>query len=490
MFLCTGDALEMIISCAENPTSLESQLRFLGLRHVTYNVQPHHIPLMGPPLLSVLAELLGTDWTPEVEKAWTSLFDVISETMATAIREGKQQGETVKEMIAAIGSLDAKSQARLGYIISRELASNSPVLFELMQQGMNACDKGEAATATRRVSPTQGENASNIFFEMRASPGRTTSSEATNAATQSSPKTEFFTKARTPTIASIESPKIDGGPPSKHEASGAAKSRWTAALSAVRAVQGMRSAPKSAAPGDDDKTRNGEEPPQLSRTASGCPSETQMPHVENVKWRTALSAVKAAKNMQRMAAARNVQQPEEDHSADCLGLELWTFVVATIDLLYVPQRQRELIFKHASSFFLRGMRSEHLEQVGAAIGAVFRHLLPFHLYGDLQKVAWDWFWNIISMTLGHELDVLEKNCNQRVVDSWALITERTNADTLGKIFWQRLNEIAPDQTHIFRYHHEMHARMHSLQAVSCPSHHIIACPLGPLLRPPCCAGDR
>ena len=157
-------------------------------------------------------------------------------------------------MIAAIGSLDAKSQARLGYIISRELASNSPVLFELMQQGMNACDKGEAATATRRVSPTQGENASNIFFEMRASPGRTTSSEATNAGTQSSPKTEFFTKAHTPSIASIasiESPKIDGGPPSKHEASGAAKSRWTAALSAVRAVQGMKSAPKSAAPGDE-----------------------------------------------------------------------------------------------------------------------------------------------------------------------------------------------------------------------------------------------
>lgn len=65
MAIKMGDALEMIISCAENPGSLQDQLRFLGLRHVTYKVHPHHIPLMGPPLLSVLAEQLGGEWTSE-----------------------------------------------------------------------------------------------------------------------------------------------------------------------------------------------------------------------------------------------------------------------------------------------------------------------------------------------------------------------------------------------------------------------------------------
>jgi hemoglobin-like flavoprotein len=68
MAIKMGDALEMIISCAENPGSLQDQLRFLGLRHVTYKVHPHHIPLMGPPLLSVLAEQLGGEWTSEGRK--------------------------------------------------------------------------------------------------------------------------------------------------------------------------------------------------------------------------------------------------------------------------------------------------------------------------------------------------------------------------------------------------------------------------------------
>ena len=61
-----------------------------------------------------------------------------------------------------------------------------------------------------------------------------------------------------------------------------------------------------------------------------------------------------------------------------------------------------------------------------------------------------WLWNNISVTLGNDLDVLEKRYNQRIIKTWDIIKERADYDRLGQEFWKRLNKLAPDQTHIFR----------------------------------------
>jgi hemoglobin-like flavoprotein len=88
--------------------------------------------------------------------------------------------------------------------------------------------------------------------------------------------------------------------------------------------------------------------------------------------------------------------------------------------------------------------------MGKAIECVFRQTLPVGQYGEKQGVAWEWLWNILSQTLGHELDVIEKNWNLLALESWQLIQERADVDALGKEFWKRLNDIAPDQTQVFR----------------------------------------
>jgi hypothetical protein len=49
-----------------------------------------------------------------------------------------------------------------------------------------------------------------------------------------------------------------------------------------------------------------------------------------------------------------------------------------------------------------------------------------------------------------DLDVLEKRYNQLIISTWNIIKERSNYDRLGQEFWDRLNKLAPDQTHIFR----------------------------------------
>jgi hypothetical protein len=219
-------------------------------------------------------------------------------------------------------------------------------------------------------------------------------------------------------------------------------SKWSKALHAVKAVNEMK---KQAGVGAGDENQD-----QEATNGGEPPSGGEPPMTGKGKWKTALSAVKAANGMQRMFAEQKLEQAPEDHSCDFVGAELWEFVVATSDLIYVPQKQRELIFTYAGPFYDRGVRSTHLVQIGRAIEAVFSHMLPFDKYEDKQRAAWDWLWSNISHSLGHELDVLEKDYNTLVLSTWELVKERADVDALGQEFWKRLNEIAPDQTHIFR----------------------------------------
>ena len=183
------------------------------------------------------------------------------------------------------------------------------------------------------------------------------------------------------------------------------------------------------------------------------------------EWKTALTAIKMTNVMtngiqncsngmtngiQNCSKCPLCRSALADHSADFIGAELWDFVCETAELIYVPQKQRELIFSYATPFYKRGMRSGHLVEMGKAIECVFRQTLPVDQYGEKQRVAWEWLWNNLSQTLGHELDVIDKNWNLLALESWQLIQERADVDALGQAFWKRLNDIAPDQTQVFR----------------------------------------
>ncbi len=164
-----------------------------------------------------------------------------------------------------------------------------------------------------------------------------------------------------------------------------------------------------------------------------------------------MSVVTAMANgIQKCLSGKQLLQQAGDHTADFVGAELWDFMCETAELIYVPQLQRELIFSYATPFYNKGMRSGHLVEMGKAIESAFRQTLPVDQYGEKQRVAWKWLWNNLSHTLGHELDVIDKNWNVLVLESWHLIQQRTDVDVLGQEFWKRLNDIAPDQTQVFR----------------------------------------
>jgi nitric oxide dioxygenase len=56
----------------------------LAGRHVDYGVREEHYELAGDALLWALAESLGAELTPEIERAWTEVYGRISSTMTRA----------------------------------------------------------------------------------------------------------------------------------------------------------------------------------------------------------------------------------------------------------------------------------------------------------------------------------------------------------------------------------------------------------------------
>ena len=83
-----------VIDAAVNGLSLFERIRpsiqELGRRHADYGVKDHHYGTVGAALLWTLGKSLGTDFTPQVRQAWTTVYGVL----ATSMREGAAIAET------------------------------------------------------------------------------------------------------------------------------------------------------------------------------------------------------------------------------------------------------------------------------------------------------------------------------------------------------------------------------------------------------------
>lgn len=70
-------------------TTLMPVLRALGVRHVSYGVQPAHYDLVGAALLATLAQGLGGAFTAQVEDAWTTVYKSMAGVMIQAAQESQ-----------------------------------------------------------------------------------------------------------------------------------------------------------------------------------------------------------------------------------------------------------------------------------------------------------------------------------------------------------------------------------------------------------------
>jgi len=67
-----------------NLEELDPVLKELALRHVGYNVQPAHFPIVGGALMKTLEDGLKADFTPKVRLAWSKVWKHLSTTMIAA----------------------------------------------------------------------------------------------------------------------------------------------------------------------------------------------------------------------------------------------------------------------------------------------------------------------------------------------------------------------------------------------------------------------
>jgi hemoglobin-like flavoprotein len=74
-------SLVLVIDNLQKPEVLSSTLKGLGTRHVKYGVLPQHYPMVGGALLKTFAQILKTDWTPDVETAWKEAYKAVAQIM-------------------------------------------------------------------------------------------------------------------------------------------------------------------------------------------------------------------------------------------------------------------------------------------------------------------------------------------------------------------------------------------------------------------------
>jgi len=85
------DALVAVMDKLEDASWLEQTLGAMGAKHVDYNVSDEMYDWVGNSLIATIAETAANDWTPELEKAWTTAYGAISGLMLAGARAARDQ---------------------------------------------------------------------------------------------------------------------------------------------------------------------------------------------------------------------------------------------------------------------------------------------------------------------------------------------------------------------------------------------------------------
>ena len=78
------DTISFIVDHLEDADTLLPAARDLAIRHVSYGVTEPQYASVGAALIATLRQLLGTDFTPEDEAAWSAVYDHLATAMVSA----------------------------------------------------------------------------------------------------------------------------------------------------------------------------------------------------------------------------------------------------------------------------------------------------------------------------------------------------------------------------------------------------------------------
>jgi hemoglobin-like flavoprotein len=77
-------ALGLAVASLERFDDIIPSLKLLGAKYRAMGVEPYHYGGIGEALLWTLNQSLGSNWSPELEDAWSALCTVVAEAMTEA----------------------------------------------------------------------------------------------------------------------------------------------------------------------------------------------------------------------------------------------------------------------------------------------------------------------------------------------------------------------------------------------------------------------
>jgi hemoglobin-like flavoprotein len=77
--------LSMIVARIDRPDTITPEISQLARRHEGYGVKPEHYQAVREALLWMLEKGLGNDWNDEVQQAWGTCYDSITQAMLETV---------------------------------------------------------------------------------------------------------------------------------------------------------------------------------------------------------------------------------------------------------------------------------------------------------------------------------------------------------------------------------------------------------------------
>lgn len=83
--------LKFAVGTLDRMDVFEPSLEALGRRHLGYGVRDEHYETVGTALILTLRQLLGAEFTKELETAWLATYTLVAGTMCRAVRREAAQ---------------------------------------------------------------------------------------------------------------------------------------------------------------------------------------------------------------------------------------------------------------------------------------------------------------------------------------------------------------------------------------------------------------
>ncbi|XP_072164893.1 uncharacterized protein [Diadema setosum] len=117
-------------------------LQDLARRHVGYNVKREQFIPVGEALMHAIEKGLGPSFSPEVQEAWSAVFEIVVDTMSALLPEGPITAK-VKQLVQASWSTLGSDLEEHGAVMFAKLVTDNPQIGRLFPFGRKNLSRDE-----------------------------------------------------------------------------------------------------------------------------------------------------------------------------------------------------------------------------------------------------------------------------------------------------------------------------------------------------------